>query len=342
MRNATYTLLFLIAVVFVLVQTKSLLLPFIIALLIWYLIKDIRDFLTKNQFVRNRFPLWLQNTTVFAIIFGVLSVVSRLLAGSIESFMTAIPNYEANVQTINAQIKADFGFDLLQTIQDLSINFDFTQFVQPVMNSITGVLGDGFMIILYVIFMLLEESTFGLKYRLFFRGDEEEYEESKALLTEIDKSFGSYISIKTFTSFLTGLLSYLLLLLLGVDTPMLWAFLIFLLNYIPSIGSLIATVFPTVIALLQTGSLLDGLWVLLGVGVIQVLIGNFLEPRLMGNTLNISPLVVLLALIAWGAIWGVMGMVLSVPIMVMLIIVFSKFEGTRGVAVLLSENGRVG
>ncbi|MEM1217220.1 MAG: AI-2E family transporter, partial [Bacteroidota bacterium] len=191
------------------------------------------------------------------------------------------------------------------------------------------------------IFLLLEESTFGLKHRLFFQGDKAEYENGKALLNEIDQSFGSYISIKTLTSFITGLLSFILLLILDVDTPLLWAFIIFLLNYIPSVGSLIATVFPCVIAVLQTGNLWDGLWVLLGVGVIQLVVGNFLEPRLMGNTLNISPLVVLLSLIGWGAIWGVLGMVLSVPIMVMLIIVFSKFEATRGVAVILSENGKV-
>ncbi|MEO0874547.1 MAG: AI-2E family transporter, partial [Bacteroidota bacterium] len=111
---------------------------------------------------------------------------------------------------------------------------------------------------------------------------------------------------------------------------------------IPSIGSLIATTFPAIIAILQTGEFMPGLWVLLGVGIIQVIVGNFIEPRLMGNSLNISPLVVILSLIAWGAIWGVIGMVLSVPIMVMLIIVCARFESTRNIAIILSENGQIG
>jgi predicted PurR-regulated permease PerM len=340
MKNATNILIILIGTVYILISTKALLVPFVVALLIWYLIKDIRDFLTRNKFVKEKFPVWLQNVLVFAIIFGVLSFVGRLLTNSIQNFSSALPVYEANITALNTHLFEQYHFDVIKYIQRFSGNFDFSSLVQPVINSLSQLLSDGFMIVIYVIFLLLEESTFGIKHRLFFQ-ERDKYLESKALLHEIDVSFGSYISIKTFTSFLTAILSYFVMLFLGVDTPTLWAFIIFFLNYIPSIGSLIATLFPSVIAILQTGSLLSGLWVLLGVGVIQVLVGNFLEPRMMGNSLNISPLVVILSLIAWGAIWGVLGMVLSVPIMVMLIIIFAKFEGTRKIAILLSENGRV-
>ncbi|MEL7222516.1 MAG: AI-2E family transporter [Bacteroidota bacterium] len=340
MKNATYILVLLIGTVYILISTKALLVPFVVALLIWYLIKDIRDFVTRSKFVKEKLPVWLQNMLVFVIIFGVLSFVGRLLTNSIQNFTAAIPAYEENITALNASIVAQYNFDVISYIQRFSGNFDFGTMIQPVLNSLSQLLSDGFMIVIYVIFLLLEESTFGIKHRLLFN-DAAGYQESKALLTEIDVSFGSYISIKTFTSFLTAILSYFVMLMLGVDTPTLWAFIIFFLNYIPSIGSLIATVFPFVIAILQTGELLSGLWVLIGVGTIQVLVGNFLEPRMMGNSLNISPLVVILSLIAWGAIWGVLGMVLSVPIMVMLIIIFAKFEGTKKIAILLSENGQV-
>ncbi|MEL6969897.1 MAG: AI-2E family transporter [Bacteroidota bacterium] len=341
MIKTTHTVILLMAIVYILVVTKALLLPFVVALLIWYLVKDIRDWLAQNRFIRDYLPLWLQNTLVFAIIFGVLTFVSRLLVTSLESFGDAIPSYEANLAVMNEFIKERYSFDLIDYIQNFSGSFDFTQVVEPVVNSLSQLLSDGFMIVLYVIFLILEESTFSIKHRLLFR-DEDSYKETLELMKDIDVSFGSYISIKTFTSFVTGLLSYFVLLMLGVDIPLLWAIIIFLLNYIPSIGSLIATTFPAIIAVLQAGTFMPGLWVLLGVGVIQVVVGNFLEPRLMGNSLNISPLVVILSLIAWGAIWGVIGMVLSVPIMVMLIIVCARFESTRNIAIILSENGQIG
>ncbi|WP_044085709.1 AI-2E family transporter [Lewinella cohaerens] len=340
MIKTTHTVILLIAIVYILVVTKVLLLPFVVALLIWYLVKDIRDFIARNRFIKRRFPRWLQNTLVFVIIFGVLTFVSRLLIGSIATFADKLVIYEANVTVLNDYLQQQFNFDFIDYIQNFTGSFDFTQILQPVVNGLSQLLGDGFMIVLYVIFLLMEESTFSVKHRLLFK-EEERYQQTMELVNKIDASFGNYISIKTLTSFITATLSYIVMNILGVDTPLLWAIVIFLLNYIPSIGSLIATTFPAIIAVLQEGDPWAGLWVLMGVGLIQVLVGNFLEPRMMGNSLNISPLVVILSLIAWGAIWGVLGMVLSVPIMVMLIIVCARFESTRQIAILLSENGEV-
>ncbi len=129
--------------------------------------------------------------------------------------------------------------------------------------------------------------------------------------------------------------------IIGVDFAFFWAFLIFLLNYIPTIGSLIATFFPATVALLQFGAYTEALLVLIIIGTIQVIVGNVIEPKIMGKSLNISSLVVLLALSFWGTIWGVVGMILSVPITVMLIIVLARFPGTRSVAILLSEDGKI-
>ncbi|MBT3423732.1 MAG: AI-2E family transporter, partial [Bacteroidetes bacterium] len=109
----------------------------------------------------------------------------------------------------------------------------------------------------------------------------------------------------------------------------------------PTIGSLIATLFPSIIALVQFSSFSHFFLVLALIGAVQILVGNLLEPRIMGQTLNISPLVVIISLTFWGAIWGVLGMLLSVPIMVMLIIIFAQFENTKSIAVLLSAKGNV-
>ena len=161
------------------------------------------------------------------------------------------------------------------------------------------------------------------------------------MINKIHHSIGNYVGLKTVVSLLTGFLSYFALLFIGVDAPLFWAFLIFVLNFIPTIGSLIATIFPAIFAILQFGEFTPGFLVLAIVGSIQLIVGNLVEPRLMGNTLNISPLVVFLTLSLWGVMWGITGMLLSVPITVILIIIMSEFPGTRPIAILLSQRGNL-
>jgi len=121
----------------------------------------------------------------------------------------------------------------------------------------------------------------------------------------------------------------------------LWAFVIFLLNYIPYVGSLVATLLPSAFAVFQFQSFSIFIWIFLSIQAVQIVVGNILEPKVMGKTLNLSPLGVLLALTFWGMIWGVMGMILSVPITSILVIIASRFPGTRFVAVLFSETGEL-
>ncbi len=123
--------------------------------------------------------------------------------------------------------------------------------------------------------------------------------------------------------------------------PFFLAFLIFLFNYVPYIGSLVATLLPAFFAVLQYGSIWYFIYVFGGIQVIQNLIGNYLEPKMMGKSLNMSPLVVVLALAFWGYIWGILGMILSVPITSILIIISAQFDSTRNFAILLSEKGDI-
>jgi predicted PurR-regulated permease PerM len=134
-------------------------------------------------------------------------------------------------------------------------------------------------------------------------------------------------------------LSYFALIFIGIDVPLFWAFLIFLLNFIPTIGSLIGTLFPALFCLLQFGEITQGISVLAVVGAIQLVIGNIVEPKIMGNSLNLSSFVAIISLSLWGALWGVTGMILSIPITVIIVIILSQFQSTKSIAILLSEKG---
>jgi AI-2 transport protein TqsA len=217
---------------------------------------------------------------------------------------------------------------------------NFSKLFKIILNSLKDLFANAFMILLYVIFLILEESVFNHKIKEIYK-TKSKFIHATKLLAKIDKSIASYLTLKTISSLLTGGLSYFVLLFMNVDAPVFWAFLIFILNYIPTIGSLIATLFPSIFTLLQFGDFTTSLYVLGLVGLVQVLIGNIIEPKLMGSSLNISSLVVILSLSFWGAIWGITGMILSVPITVVMIILFAEFPQTRFIAILLSDKGQI-
>jgi predicted PurR-regulated permease PerM len=125
----------------------------------------------------------------------------------------------------------------------------------------------------------------------------------------------------------------------GLDNALFWAFLIFLASYIPVIGGIVGVAFPAAFALVQFESPWWALGLLAALQTIQFLVGNVITPRMQGNSLNIDPVVVLLALALWGALWGVAGMFLSTPLAVMAMIILAEFEGSRWIAILMSENG---
>ena len=338
--NVAYLLISLIGIVIILIYGKGLLIPFVFAVLLWFIIREIRQFLDRSKFIRNRLPSWLKNIIVTLIILSTLALVSRIVTSSINKLAKSYPEYEANIELIIIQINAVLNIDLMDFLRSHSGDFDFGSILGSVFNSISDLLGNAFIILIYALFLILEESHFHKKLQGIFKS-QSSLERVKEILSKIENSTARYLGLKTVVSLITGTLSYIALLIIGIDAPAFWAFLIFILNYIPTIGSLIATLFPAIFCLLQFGELTPGISVLIFVGSIQLAVGNLLEPRLMGGSLNVSPLVTIVSLSFWGALWGITGMILSVPITVIGIIIFSQFERTQAVAILLSEKGKV-
>lgn len=340
-QNIAYILFSCISFVVILMYGQAILIPFILGLLLWFIGKELEATLDKISFIKTKFPTWLKHILSFGIIMIVLIFITNILTSNINSLAQSFEKYEPNFDALILQIDDWFGVDSKKALKNYSGNLNFGNILQLLFSSITDIISNGFMILLYAVFILLEDASFKPKLKAIFVGKENE-EKVDEILKKISTSISSYFGLKTLLSLITGSLSYVALRIIGVDAPEFWAFLIFILNFIPTIGSLIATIFPAIFCLFQFGTFTPSLLVLGIVGTIQVIVGNFLEPKIMGSSMNISPLVTILSLSIWGAIWGIIGMILSVPITVVTIIIFSQFEKTKSVAIMLSEKGEIG
>lgn len=327
-------------VVVLLVVAKSLLIPFVIALVVWYVIVGLNNWIASFSLIKRYCPGWLSGALSMLIIILFLVFVGEMIASNAQSMINTLPTYEQNVQHLMENIQQSFGLEQIPNVSSLLEGFDFTNIVSSILSAFSGIAGNVFLILIYVLFLFLEQVSFPLKLKALFPA-EDRYQQVQAILGGINQAISSYISVKTAVSILTGVLSYIVMIIIGLDFAPFWAFIIFLLNYIPSVGSLVATAFPSLLAILQFDTLTPFMAVLVGVGAIQLIVGNYLEPRMMGSSLNISALVVILSLSLWGILWGVPGMVLCVPITVIMMIIFAQFESTRPIAILLSANGKV-
>ncbi|ANQ48159.1 AI-2E family transporter [Flammeovirga sp. MY04] len=340
-KSASVAILIVVIVVS-LIYLKSIIVPLILAAIFWLIVVEVRTMISKLISLKDaKMPVWLQNLFASIMIFSILFVVVKLLSLSIQNLSESMSHYDGNLQKMEDKINAVFDINITKSLNKMVGDTNFTSLLRTVLSSVTDLFGNAFTILLYVVFLLLEESGFGHKIRAMYP-ESNDQESVIKLLERVSKTVSSYLTLKTFVSVITGVLSYFVLLFVGIDAPFFWAAIIFLLNYIPTIGSLIATLFPSAFIVIQTGEPSVGLLVLIAVGAIQVVIGNFVEPKMMGNSLNVSGLVVLIALAFWGTLWGVIGMILSVPITVLMIIVFAEFESTRKIAILLSEDGNIG
>lgn len=318
---------------------QNFLKPLVIAFIFWYLIKKLRDLVSKVTTFGRPLPYWLitavSTTAVFLIIYSITKIIGdnvQKLASDFHIYSGNIASALEGLETITGQTDLNEGFSsLMQANRSYILGFA---------GSFASLVGKFVLILLYVVFILLEERLFGLKI-LKLLNMRKDGQKIKTVGESITRLIDKYVSVKFLTSFLTGLLSYFALVIINVDLAALWAFIIFLLNFIPSIGSIVATLFPSLFAMVQFGSTTTGITVLIVVGIIQLFVGNILEPRIMGERLNMSPLVVILGLTFWGFVWGIPGMILSVPITSVMIIVFAQFENTKPIAIILTKNGEL-
>lgn len=341
LANVTLWIMLIIGSILILKFFGNLIKPLVIALIIWYLIRIIKNVIGLIRIGSFSIPGWLQTLLSLIFIFFVLYSVISIIAVNLQQIAIRIDQYEVRQHGMLDQIVRYLGFeDLADDMKDLPSSKELRPYLTTLVNSLTSALGSTFLIIIYLIFILIEEIIFKKKMNMIYKKGKR-YEDLKYIIKTMNNSIKRYISIKSFASLLTAILAYIFLLIMGVDFPLLWAFIIFILNFIPYVGSFVGTFLPSIFAILQFNSISYFLWVFLGVQACQTIVASVIEPKIMGKSLNLSPLVVLITLAIWGTVWGVLGMIISVPVTSIMVIVLAQFPNTRNIAVLLSESGNI-
>jgi len=328
-------------IIVILIYGQSILIPLIFALLLWFTIRMFTSVSKKIPIYGKYIPDIFKKIVSTLLVLSVLFILTQILLNSFNNIIKSHHNYDNNISELIKTINQQFNIDIHSYVKTQTSEINIGILAEKLFDAISNIVSSTLMIVLFAVFIFIEEIHLGNKLNQIFFYSPKKLKKINATLHDIEWSVARYLGIKTLISLLTGFLSYVVFLFFNLDFAIFWAFLIFLLNFIPTIGSLLATVFPGIFCLLQFGDFSISLSLFFIVGFIQVFIGNFLEPKWLGNSMNISPLFSIISLVFWGMLWGTTGMVISVPITVVILIILSQFESTKSIAILLSEKGEI-
>jgi AI-2 transport protein TqsA len=314
LQKITYSLALACLFICLMVFGKALLVPVVMGFVLWYLINAVDQLFRRVPFFGTRSARGLSLTVAAVTVLGVIVLAGSLIGGQINEMIDTAPEYWLNLERQFAHVLAGFGYDENLTLEKISQELKVNDHLLGLLASFTTVTRQFLLVLLYTLFLLVEQHTFPRKLAAL---ELKPRRKNKLLrvLTKLNQAIRTYVGVKFAASFATALLSYFVIAYVGVDFAVFWAFSIFALNFIPTIGSIVATILPS--------------------------IGGLLEPKLYGDALNISPFVIIFSLMLWGLLWGVVGMLLCVPITFTLITFLAQFGSTRPLAVLLSRKGRV-
>lgn len=330
--NAVISAAAVIILIFGMQAAKVLLVPFLLAIFL--------------ALITVRPMLWMQKRGVPAIagaliivtvMMLILLVVAAIVGSSVAEFTAVLPTYQERLDVVVNNVIAfiaervtdDFSIESLGDSVDPGWAMGL---VASILNGVRDVLTNVFLIFFTMVFILLEASTVPTKISAAFGGNGKSFERPRLFINNL----GRYLGIKTLVSIVTGLCIGILTWAIGLDFPLLWGMLAFLLNYIPNIGSIIAAVPAVLMAALQLGAGEAMVTALSFLGV-NMLFGNIIEPRLMGHGVGISPLIVFIGLVFWGWVFGPVGMLLSVPLTMALKMGLERNEQTRWIALFLGS-----
>ena len=299
---------------------SPVLVPLVLAIFVSYLVLPVVDLLQ----LRLKIPRALAVLAALLLAAGILFLLVVLISYSMTSLADKAPVYQAKLQDIGQRFIAtlqDWGLPVdADTVRSKLNEIPVASILGGFLNSFVSILSTFLLVLIFAIYLVMGRQP---------------YEKKEGVYQEIDAKIRQYIGVKVAVSAVTGILVALLLAIVGLDLAPVFGVLAFLLNFIPSIGSVLATFLPLPLALVQFESAGLILVAVLLPGTVQMVIGNVIEPRLLGASLNLHPITILLSLIFWGMLWGMAGMVLAAPITAVVKIILDRIESTRPAGALL-------
>ncbi len=337
MRGFLISALALIALI-LLVNGSDVFVPLAVAMLIWFLINAIATGISRIPLGGSRLPRSLALFLSVVVILGSGVLVVDLIIRNVSAMSARRIDFSSSLNPLVDKVADWIGVSNSDVLNKFFDTIGIEQLLGKIVSTTASFSGQLGVVMLYVVFLLVEQQFFDLKLKALIR-DDKRRDLVRGILSAIAHDVQKYIWIMTVVSALTAGLSYAVMQWVGLDHLAFWAFLIFILNFIPTIGSILATALPALFAVVQFQGFAEALTLFFVIGLIEMAVGSLLQPRLAGRSLNLSQFVVVLSLFVWGAIWGITGMFLAVPLTVIVMIVFSNFQTTRPVAVLLSQDG---
>ncbi len=314
---------------------QPVLMPLVIAVLVSFVLAPAVEFLS-----RFKIPKVVAIILLILMILGVFFLVGLFFFNSIQSFVRIFPRYQQRLQelldSVTQGLNERFGVPT-----DLLGGFDWSHMIRGYLISLSGGFIDFvttlFIVTIFLIFLLLERPYMKRKLELAF--EEQTSERIGLVIEHINQQIGRYLTLKLLISAATGFFIWISLRIIGMDFPVIWGFLGFVLNFIPSVGSTVHFVVTSVIGVVQFVPDESGkaVAVMVAMLAIQTLIGNILDPRLQGHRLDLSPFLVLFSLIFWGWLWGAVGMLLATPMTVAVKIVCENVPALRPLGVLMGK-----
>lgn len=333
LATAFLGIIVLIALGFMLSVAKSVFIPMVIAILFSFMLYPLIIALQSIKV-----PRIIAIAFVIIILFGFCYLIVMILYSSINAFSDQYPWYLEQFK----DIYKDFSYQLMTrfnvSTSDFLLDYNWGKvsrgYLLSLSNSLTKLIGYILMVFFFLIFLFLEFPLFRIKLKKAFpvRTSKKFF----IVIGHITREVGKYLSIKLLISALTGFLVWLVLLIIGLDFPLVWGVLAFFLNFIPNIGSILVVFFISIQSVVQFYPSV-GMVVLVALTMtsIQMVLGNIVEPEMQGNKLNLSPVIILFSLVFWGWLWGAVGALLSVPITVTIKIVCQNISFLRPVAVMM-------
>lgn len=308
--------------------------PLALAVFLLLMIDGLARSLVKHTRIPERVALPAAITLITLAFVGSVWVIVDGAAG----FFAKAENLTGRLDVVIADVAGLLRLEVAPTAQELVRRFELTQYLGVAAKGVQSVASDAFFVLVYLGFLIASRTGFKKKSDSLFPR-EHDRAEAAAVFERIRGGVEGYLWVQTVTGVMIAVAAWALMMFVGLDNAAFWAFVIFLVCYIPVIGGAIAGLLPPLFALVQFPTYTPALILLVGLQAILFVVGNFVQPRMQGENQNIDPVVILLSLAFWGALWGLTGMFLSTPLTVMAIAVLAEFDSTRWIAVLLSGDG---